>query len=340
MKSTKTLSLAISALMLGPVLAGCSGDSTDKESPTKASSGSQSQGYKLGFSFGLDDTPIYSLVLGPAKKRADQLGVSLVEGSAKSKCETQVSDIENMISTGVKAVTFLGLCGEGAAYDKVVADGQAKGVTMVSYAFQHPMADGSISFDDAQAGQDIADAAAAWAEKKFEGDYAEFSWGLLSCSFAPPSIQERFLVPKAAIAEATGKDPVEADCANDPKSAQEVVDTWLAKDPGLDMVLAYVDSAGLGAYQAFKQAGAEPGSVFVGGIDGQREAVELIAQGGDGIYQYSGALQLTGPLMVDIPNNIITGDGPGTVTLNYTPLTSDDPQGAKDWITNEFEPWD
>jgi ABC-type sugar transport system substrate-binding protein len=304
-----------------------------------ATASATGKGYKLGFSFGLDDTPIYGLVVGPARKRAGQLGVSLIEGSAKSKCEAQVADMENMIVTGARAVTFLGLCGDGAAYNKVVRDGKAKGVTMVSYAFQHPEADGSITFNDEGAGQDLAADALAWIDEKFGTTYDNFSWGLISCSFAPPSIQKRSTIPKKEITAKTGKAPLEKDCANDPKTAQETVETWLAKDPGLDMVLAHVDSAALGAYQAFKQKGAKPGSVYVGGVDGQREAVDLLATGGDGIYQFSAALPLTGPIMVDIPNNIITGSGPASVRLNYTPLTADHPQAAKNWITKEFEPW-
>lgn len=298
-------------------------------------------GWKLGLSFGLDDTPIYSsLILPPAQKRAKQLGVTIVEGSAKSKCETQVSNIRDMISSGVKAVTFLGLCGEGGAYDQVVAEGKAKGVTMVSYAFKHPGANGSITFNDKQAGTKMANDALKWATAKFgKGKFKDFSWGVLECSFAPPSIQERFKIPKAVITKATGKAPLTADCQNDPAAAQKVVETWLQKDKGLDMVLAFVDSAGLGAYQAFKQAGAKKNSVWVAGVDGQIEVLELLAKGGGGIYQASYALPLTGPIQVNVPYNIINKSGPSSVNLGYTALYSSQPAGVKKWLNTQIKPW-
>jgi ribose transport system substrate-binding protein len=297
-------------------------------------------GWKLGFSFGLDDTPIYSLVLTPAQKRADQLGVTLVEGSAKSKCETQVQNIRDMISSGVKAVTFLGLCGDGAGYDQVVAEGRAKGVTMVSYAFKHPGANGSITFNDKQAGTKMSTDAIKWAKAKFgAAKYKNFSWGLLECSFAPPSIQERFKIPKAMIAKATGKAPLTADCQNDPASAQKTVETWLQKDPGLDMVLGFVDSAAVGAYQAYKQAGAKKGSVYVAGIDGDNEVLELLRKGGGGIYQATYALPLTGPIQVDVPYNIINKKGPSSVNLGYTGLYANQPAGVQRWINKQIKPW-
>lgn len=297
-------------------------------------------GWELGFSFGLDDTPIYDLVLTPAKKRASQLGITLVEGSAKSKCETQVQNMRDMISSGVRAITFLGLCGEGGAYDQVVAEGKAKGVTMVSYAFKHPGADGSITFNDKQAGTKMATDAIAWAKTKFgPTKYKNFTWGLLKCSFAPPSIQERFKIPEAAVTKATGKKPLTADCQNDPASAQKVVQSWLQKDKGLDMVLAFVDSAALGAYQAFKQAGAKKNTVWVAGIDGQREALDLLAKGGGGIYQASYALPLTGPIQVNVPYNIINKTGPSSVNLGYTGLYASNPAGVTKWINTQIKPW-
>lgn len=297
-------------------------------------------GWKLGFAFGLDDGPIYPLVLGPAKIQAEKLGISLVEGAAKSKCETQVSDIQNMINSGVKAVTFLGLCGDGAAYDKVVAEGKAKGVTMVSYAFKAPGADGSITFDDVQAGTKMGNDAVAWIKKKYGSDYKNFSWGALPCSFAPPSVQERTKIATAIIQKATGKKPLTADCKMDPASAQKTVETWLKKDKKLKMVVALVDAGGLGAAQAFKNAGTKPGTAYVAGVDGQTEALQLMLKDGpNGPYQASYALPATGPIQVKTPYNIINKSGPSAVLLGYTGLKATDPAGINKWINTQLKPW-
>lgn len=297
-------------------------------------------GWKLGFAFGLDDTPIYPLVLGPAQIQADKLGITLVEGAAKSKCETQVSDIQNMINSGVRAVTFLGLCGDGAAYDKVIAEGKAKGVTMVSYAFKAPGADGSITFNDVQAGTKMGQDAVAWIKKKYGTNYKNFSWGVLPCSFAPPSVQERTKIATAIVTKATGKKPLTSDCALDPASGQKVVETWLKKDKKLKMVLALVDAGGLGAAQAFKKAGTKPGTAYVAGVDGQTEALQLMLKDGpNGPYQASYALPATGPIQVRTPYNIINKTGPSAVLLGYTALKATDPAAINKWINTQLKPW-
>lgn len=337
-RRVRTVSVALLAAASLLVTAGCSGDSGGKPPTTAAGDIGP---IRLGFSVGMDDTPLNALLANPAKKKAAQLGVTLVEGQARSKCENQIRDLENYLATGVDAVTFLGLCGDGKAYDRIVREGRAKGVVMVSYAFQHPDADGAITFDDRTAGQLVADDAVAWLQNKFHGDFKDFSWGLLPCSFAPPAIQQRTEIPKARIVELTGKKPLEKDCAQDPRTAQETVETWLRTDPGLDMVLTQVDAGALGAYQAYRQnPSTRPGQVYVGGVNGEREVVELIARGGDGIFQFTAALPLTGPYMVEVPRNILSGQGPTTTALNYTPLSAARPQDARQWIEKEMAPWD
>jgi ABC-type sugar transport system substrate-binding protein len=332
---TRFVAIAATSALLSAVAIAAPAQAINSQGPLQA----PDKDWKLGFSFGLDDTPIYDLVLTPAKKQARKLGVTLVEGNAKSKCETQIQDIRSMITSGVKAVTFLGLCGDGAAYDQVVAEGRKAKVVMVSYAFKHPKANGSIVFNDKQAGGEMAADAIAWAKAKFKGKYKDFSWGLLECSFAPPSIQERFKIPKKEITKATGKAPLTADCQNDPASAQKTVETWMQKDPGLDMVLGFVDSAAVGAYQAFKQAGAKKNSVYVAGIDGDNEVLELLRKGGDGIYQATYALPLTGPIQVQVPYNIINKTGASSVNLGYTGLYATNPAGVRAWIKKQITPW-
>lgn len=301
------------------------------------------QGFELGFAYGLENTPIYQNVLGPAKVYAQELGVDLTLGSADSKCDKQLQDLENMIAAGVRAITFLGLCGEGGAYDKVVNEAHAKDIAVVSYAFEHPLADGSILFDDQGGAELFAAHATAWIEENFEPPYDDFSYAALPCSFAPPPIQLRTEVVVAAIEKLTGKQPYASiDCALSPDLGKEAVDTYLQKDPGLDMALGIVDAGAYGAYLAFKQAG-KGGDVYVGGMDGTREAIQLIAeQGGDGIYKFSGALpmQAIGKAVVEMPYNIVNETGPGSILLNYTAITADDQAAAKQWYEENFEAFD
>lgn len=304
--------------------------------PAYASDG----GWKLGFSFGLDDTPIYAQVLKPAQLKAAELGITLVEGAAKSDCTRQIADMNEMVNAGVKAVTFLGLCGDTAAYDPVLAKARSLGVKTISYAFVDPGADGSITFDETQAGTEMGADALAWITRKYGSDYSKFSWGILECSFAPSAVKQRYEIPIAMITKATGKKPRVADCANTPARARAKVAGWLRKDPNLDMVLGFVDTGAIGAAQAFKESGAKPSSVYVAGIDGQAQALQMMLKDGPrGPYKASYASPLAGPIQVSTAYGMVNGTGPSTVVLGYTPLRASNPAGIRKWINTQYKPW-
>ena len=317
---------------------GAGGGGGGKDSSGPVADGASPKGFKLGFAYGLENTPIYQNVLRPVKAAAAPAHVEVQTGSADSQCDKQIQDIENMLQSGVDAVVFLGMCGKGNAYDKVIAEASAKKVTTVTYSFQRPDADGSILFNDEQGAKLFADNAVAWIKAHFKASYDDFSFATLPCSFAPPGIQLRTKAVAAAVTKLTGKKPYDSvDCAIAPEPAKKAVTTYLRKDPGLDMVLGMVDAGAYGGYLAMKQAG-KAGKVYVGGMDGTQESVALLARGGDGIYKFSGALPFRqlGAAVVKVPENIIQGTGSGSTLLNYTAITADDPAQAKRWLQDNF----
>jgi ABC-type sugar transport system substrate-binding protein len=296
------------------------------------------KGFKLGVAYGLENTPIFQNVLRPVKAAAAEDGVEVQTGSADSQCDKQIQDMQNMIQSGVQALEFLGLCGEGNAYDKVLADAASKDIVTVSYSFQHPEADGSVQFNDPQGAKLFADNAIAWIKDNYQAPYDDFSYATLPCSFAPPPIQLRTKVVAEAVTKLTGKKPYDSvDCALAPEPAKKAVTTYLRKDPGLDMVIGTVDAGAYGAYLAMKQAG-KSGDVYVGGMDGTQESIALLAKGGDGIYKFSGALPFRqlGEAVVQVPGNILAGTGADSTMLNYTAITADDPAKAKQWLKENF----
>jgi ribose transport system substrate-binding protein len=325
-------------LVVGTSLAAC-GDDDDADGAAASSSDTPAQqGFKLGFAYGLENTPIYQNVLRPVRAAAGPADVTLQTGSADSQCDKQIADMRNMLQSGVEALVFLGLCGKGNAYDKIVADAAAKDIVTVSYAFEHPDADGAIRFNDEQGAKVFADHATAWIKENFKAPYDDFSYARLGCSFVPPPIKARTEVVAAAIRELTGKKAYDSvDCALAPDLGKKAVETYLRKDPGLDMVIGTVDAGAYGAYLALKQAGKQ-GQAYVGGMDGTRESVELISKGGDDIYRFSGALPFRelGASVVKMPQNLISGEGAGSTILNYTAVTTDDPAAAQRWLEENF----
>ncbi|MDH4119278.1 MAG: hypothetical protein OEX04_11945 [Acidimicrobiia bacterium] len=108
------------------------------------------------------------------------------------------------------------------------------------------------------------------------------------------------------------------------------------------MVIGINDGGALGAYQAFvnqiEQEGRDPGEIYVGGMDGQNEALELIAQGGGlhGIYRASSALILDqlGKAVADLPINILEGQPTSSLLLNYELVTPANPDRAQEILDN------
>ena len=118
-------------------------------------------------------------------------------------------------------------------------------------------------------------------------------------------------------------EPLEAESV-DETTGLNAAETFLQQEPDLAMLIGINDAGALGAYQAFQEAianGRDPESIFVGGMDGQTEALELIADGGGegGIYRASGALILDdlGRAVADLPADLIEGKDVSVLELPY-----------------------
>jgi len=294
----------------------------------------------IGFSYGLDDAPIYQNVLAPALAEAERLNFTIVEGAAASNCEAQLADIDNMIASQVDAVVVLSLCPGG--YDSQVAAAQSAGIAFVTYLWDHPDADGRILLADEIPGELLADAAIDWYDNEYVGAPEDFSWIMHGCSFAPPNIQLRATIPTERITEHTGIAPLETDCALAPPPALDATTQFLQVDPGVNMALGLVDGASLGSYEAFLQAdGFDTSNVFVAGVDGELPAVELIANGGgvDGMYALTAALDLeaVGFAVVRVSQAAIDGDAAGsTFQTRHLPISTSDTAGASEWFDRVF----
>lgn len=309
---------------------------TDEPEPTDT----PSVGGVIGFAYGFENVPIYQNVLAPAFAEAARLGYEIVEGSAHGDCETQLANIDNMISSGVDAVVVLAMCPGG--YDAQIAAAQAAGIPFVTYLWDHPDADGRILLADEIPGTIIADRAIEWIDNEYEGALEDFSWLVHGCPAAPPGIQLRTSIPIERITAHTGVEPVETFCALDPISSLDATQETLQLDPGINMVIGITESAALGSYAAFEQtAGFDTGNVFIAGVDGELPAIELIANGGGtgGMYTMSAALDLeaVGFAVVRVSHAAITGDeANATFQTRHVVISIDDVEIAQAWLERVF----
>ena len=280
----------------------------------------------IAFSYGNEGSGIYPIVADPARLEAERRGYEWVEGSANGDCEKQVQDIEGFVAAGVDAIVFLPLCGIDP-YLPVVQSAKEAGIVVVGYSTAIPGGDSSIVYANIDGARAVAAEALRWLEEDFTGDPETFSWALFTFDQCGMACTDRTDPIRQIITEATGVAPLEAESVAE-ASGLEATETFLQADPGLNMVIGINDAGALGAYQAFvaqiEQDGRDPGEIFVGGMDGQNEALELLAGADEyGIYRVSGALILDqlGKAVADLPANILEGQPPTSLVLNYVAIT-------------------
>ena len=280
----------------------------------------------IAFSYGNEGSGIYPIVADPARLEAERRGYEWVEGSANGDCEKQVQDIEGFVAAGVDAIVFLPLCGVDP-YLPVVQSAKDAGIVIVGYSTAIPGGDSSIVYANIDGARAVAAEALRWLEEDFTGDPETFSWALFTFDQCGVACTDRTDPIRQIITEATGVAPLEAESVAE-ASGLEATETFLQADPGLNMVIGINDAGALGAYQAFvaqiESDGRDPGEIFVGGMDGQNEALELLAGGNEyGIYRVSGALILDqlGKAVADLPANILEGQPPTSLVLNYVAIT-------------------
>ncbi len=297
---------------------------------------------KIAFSYGNEGAGIYPIVADPARLEAERRGYEWLEGSANGDCEKQVQDIEGFVAAGVDAIVFLPLCGVDP-YLPVVQSAKDAGIVIVGYSTAIPGGDSSIVYANIAGARAVAAEALRWLEEDFTGDPETFSWALFTFDQCGTACTDRTDPIRQIITEATGVAPLEAESVAE-GSGLEATETFLQADPGLNMVIGINDAGALGAYQAFvgqiESEGRDPGEVFVGGMDGQNEALELLAGADEyGIYRVSGALILDqlGKAVADLPANILEGQPPTSLVLNYVAITPGMGEFAQQVLDNYSE---
>ena len=321
-RSSIRLFTALSVLAL--LAAGCSGSSSDD-----SSSGT------IAFSFGNETAGIYPIVAGPARIQAESRGYEFVEGAANGDCEQQVQDVENFIVQQVDAIVVLPLCGV-EPLQSTIDKAKEAGIVVVGYSTEVPNGDAAIVYQNVAGAEKVANEALRWLEEDFTGDRNDFSWVLFTFDQCGSACTQRTDPIREIIVNATGVAPLEAEVVAE-DAGLDATETFFQSNPNIAMVIGINDAGALGAYQAVlaqMRAGRDASEFFVAGMDGQNEALELLADGGGegGIYRASGALVLDdlGRAVADLPIDIVEGNTTANLELPYELVTPNDAVRAQE----------
>lgn len=267
--------------------------------------------WTIGFSQDTMDHPWRAYMVTSAEAQAEKypdLIKEFIYTDAGGSNEKQIADIEDLISRGVDLIMMSPR--EAQALVPSVEAIKAAGIPLVVLDREVVGDDYNVFIggNNLQIGEELGKYTLANAGNEFK--YLEIE----GIPGATPTIQRHEGFASQIEGEA-GIERLDAQPANyDLAPAIPIVEDWLTKYRGeFQVIYAHNDPMILGAINVLKEAGYEPGEVFLVGVDGQREAFEAIKEGwlqATAIYATGGALGLDMAVRVlkgePVPKRIIT----------------------------------
>jgi ABC-type sugar transport system substrate-binding protein len=245
---------------------------------------------------------VYPPLIAGAKQEAAKRGYKILESSSQLDLSHELNELNTWIPENIAAITAYPL--DLKSFGPVVKKAHQHNEVFVAYGSPVPGADGSTLFNDPQAAVLIGTAAAAWAHKKLGGkaNVALLTQNELQTNKARIDAtikQMQKLAPGAkVIAQA------EAAAAPD---ALKATQSLLSAHPEINMMICINDQDLIGVGQALKQARRAASSVWAGGFDGSKAAMEAILAGT--VVGATAALPLKqiGATTVSVPAAILAG---------------------------------
>ena len=237
------------------------------------------------------------------KETADQLGFTLVFSDAQQKQENQISAMRACIQQGVDVIALPPVVEDG--WDAVLTEAQNAGIPVI-------IVDRSVSADEslyaAHIGSNMeleGERAAAEFNKQFPDGAKILELSGTTGSGAAVGRAEGF---RAALND--NIEIIDSQTGNFTRAeALPVMQAFLQKyEPGTDFqgIFIHNDDMGIGAIEALKAAGVEPGDLFIVSVDGTRGGFQAMI---DGWFQADVECNpLLGPQVAELALNLINGE--------------------------------
>jgi ABC-type sugar transport system substrate-binding protein len=284
---------------------------------------------KIGFGQPDRQADVYKPLIAGAKYEGERRGYEILESFAEGRADKQVAEINNWIGAGVDAVVILPL--DENALQPLVEKAHEAGILFFAYASLIPNVDGFTIWENRRAADLLGEMIGNWVNEKLGGNAeiasltAEFhETGRQRIHGAEAKILE--IAPNAKIVNRT-----EAILAAD---AFKATQTILQANPNLNVVLCIADDGCIGAAQAFEATGRDPETIFIGGYDGSREVMSRILEGGPIRATMALPLFKIGRSVVYLPDNLLNGNEPTSMTHQYELVTQDTVELAQQLIAD------
>lgn len=296
-----------------------------------------------------DSNPFFAKMKEGAEAKAKELGVTLQSFAGKfdGDNDTQVTAMENLISSGVKGILLT--ANDSKAIGPVVQQARDAGILVI--ALDTPLdpasaADATFATDNVKAGELIGQ----WAAKTV-ADPSTAKVAFLDAIETQPTVD---VARDQGFMKGFGIDPKDMSRyldEDDPRivghfwgqgseeGGRTGMETLLQKDPDLNVLYTINEPTAAGAYEALKAAGKE-GSVLVTSVDGGCPGVENVKAGVIGATSMQYPLLMASLGVEAVVKYAKTGEKPApTPGLDFfntgVTLVTDKPVEGVESITSE-----
>ncbi len=276
--------------------------------------------FKIGVSMKTLSAPYFAAQMESAKARGAELGYEVIGTDAQGKLQKQISDVEDLVTRGVKLLIINPADVDGMV--NAVNDATAHGVKVVVIdSTLNPKANfvTQVQSSNSQNGQLVGN----WVVDQMGNKPIKMV--LLSGEKGNPVGQERRLGVLSGIMEAQLRKFGKADVEvlgqgwgnwND-EGGLKAMEDLLVANKSFNMVLSENDSMLLGAGRAI-DAAKRSDVMLVAAADGQKEALALIKEGKYGVTGLNDPA-LVARTAVDIGVKAVKGEVKDVPKMSYTP---------------------
>lgn len=271
-KRTKLITTCLTAAMVSTMaLAGCASQNSQSASSSSGSNSSNGKQITIGFSVGVNMVKHWNLEVKGAEAAAKDNGAKLNWKSADLNQQTQVSDIENMVQSGVKALIVAPVDSQGIVptinevksknIPVITSDIGVSGTTVASH----------VSSDNVKIGEMAADELAKLMGDK--GNIGIIDWTTVSATADREKgfLDELKKYPNMHVID-------KQDCGGDRNQALSLTENMIQQYPNLDGIFGVNASAAMGAYGATTAANKK---ITIMAVDEDDDVLQAIKTGGN-----------------------------------------------------------
>lgn len=242
---------------------------TQTEEPASAS---ETKSIVLGVSIIDSANLYYANLLNGIQQEALCNGIQVIIKDAQSNPQTQIDDIQSMITEKVDAIIVAAI--EQSSLDPVLLKAKNAGIKIIAQSTKVDNCDMFISADEWEMGHMLGEYIGKWIRDNLNGtaeyailDYPDIPQLKIREKGITDGIHE-FALNAALVCTAVG--------ASNPDQAYQAGLLILKNHPNVKVIVGTNDNGAIGAYNAYRDRGKSTKNMLFGGIDATSDAVELI----------------------------------------------------------------